>query len=170
MPYTKQTWTDNNVSFPVSAARMTVIEQALFDYTNDIAYVEFTSNVSVTATTAATANQVVSAGSVTFDGATTIWVEFYAYAVQAPAVAGAAVALDFWDGGTDLGIAGDYTGAAAVVSGGPVLLRRKVTPPVGAQAFTVRAWLAAGSGTGTVAAGAGGAGVGLPGYIRIVKA
>jgi hypothetical protein len=137
---------------------------------HELAYVEFNANVTVTATTAAGANTVVSAGSVVFDG-TPVWVEFFAIAAQLPATAGAAMAIDLWNDSTDLGILGDITTPAAVASGPSVLLRRKVTPTAAAHTFSVRAWMAAGGAiTGTVVAGGGGASVALPGFIRITKA
>ena len=51
---------------------------------NQLAYVEFTSTVTISSTSAASPNDVVSAGAVSFNGSDTVCIEFYC-----PALVGA---------------------------------------------------------------------------------
>lgn len=131
------------------------------------AYNEYQSNVSVTATSEGTANTVITApasGSLTFDGATLIWVEFFCIAAVTSAVS---LRFALFQDGTSLGTLGEVT----IGSGNddPIYLKRRFTPTAGAHTFSVRGYNTS-AGTATLAAGIGGAGTNLPGYIMISKA
>lgn len=136
----------------------------------ELSYVEFTSAVSVTATTEATANTVVTAAALTFDGATPALVEFFSPDVAPDnAAAGRRIIFALYDGSSSIGFLG--TGPYSQVVGNPadvpVRVARRLTPAAATKTYSVRAFVSAG--TATVSAGAGGAGVALPGYIRITK-
>lgn len=129
-------------------------------------YVEFTSDKTTTATTAAGASTVIAGNAVTYDGATAVWVEFFSpYGIT---VSGQLLSIELYDGASAIG-----TLCAIGVSGasvdGVLYARRKLTPTAAAHTYTAKAWNS-GAGTGTVKAGAGGSGVLYPGYIRITKA
>lgn len=127
-------------------------------------YTEFTSNVSITATTEATANQIVSAGAITFDGAP-VRVEFGAYLIRGPA--SVSIFVELYDGASSIGVLGQYDMDAGA-DGVPPRLTRRFTPTAVAHTYSIRAHLAS-AGTGTVFGGAGGVGLAMPGFIRITK-
>jgi hypothetical protein len=135
----------------------------------ELAYVEFTSSLSVTATVEASAQSVVSAGAVSFDGSTRVKIEFYSPDVLAGSAAGSYTILNLWDGSTDLGRIG-AVGHSLLVFAAEVAIKaeRFLTPSNASHTYSVRAWRVASD--GTVGAGAGGAATLMPGFIRITKA
>lgn len=135
----------------------------------ELAYVEFTSPVSITSTTEAGANSVVSAGSVAFDGSTRVRIEFFSPDVLAGSTAGSYTILTLWDGSTDLGRIA-VVGHSLLVFAPEVAVKaeRYLTPTAASHTYTIKAWRVASD--GTVSAGAGGTGVLLPGFIRIARA
>jgi hypothetical protein len=128
-------------------------------------YVELQSAALITATTEATANTVVTAASITLDGATSICVRFASYRV---------------DRGTTflVLVLYDAVGTGAAASLGrigvcdadlqPFSAERFFTPRAGVHTFSVRAFVDAG--TGAVQADTGGSGKGMPAYIRVTRA
>lgn len=136
----------------------------------EIAYTEFTSSVSISATTEGTANTVVSAGAITFDG-TAVYVEFYSPLVEPGATAGSSITLYILLDGTSQGLAWfaakDNTATLDRGEAG-CFLKRKFTPSAASHTFLVAA--SRGTANGTVVAGLGGTGNYMPGYIRISKA
>lgn len=134
----------------------------------EMAYVEFTGVVTVTAgTVEATAVSVASAGSVAFDGSTIVMIEFYAPNYQNPNTTDN---LRFWlyDGASSIGEIGRTTNpaAAAAAEGGPVYLLRRMTPSNASHTYAIKA---SATNTASVSAGAGGASTYMPGFIRITK-
>jgi len=133
----------------------------------ELAYNEFTSNVTITATTAGTANTVVTATTINSDGSTPVIIQFFAPYVDAtePNIA----QFDLYDGSTDLGfltVDGANGGTADVYTN--INLSRRLTPSVGSHTYSIRAWK---NGGGVVVnAGAGGVGANVPGYVRITTA
>lgn len=130
--------------------------------TTVLSYVEWTADVTITSTTAAGANTVATAASVTVDGSTQLCVEVFSPAVQ-PGASGA-VLVTVWQDSTDLGIIG-YDSNPQFYT--PLFGRRYVTPSAGSYVYSVRAWRAVND--GTVRGGSGGSGNLLPGYIRVTK-
>jgi hypothetical protein len=131
----------------------------------DLEYVEFTSNVTVSATGSATATTVVTAGSESFDGSTRVCIEFFASNVQCGADANDAVLIHLWDGSTDLGRLGSFQNGSQAA---PCFLRRYLTPSNASHTYSIRAWRTVNN--GTVEAGSGGtSNQRLPGYIRIFE-
>lgn len=106
-------------------------------------HVAITNNVVISNTTAAASQDLVNTGAQSYDG-TPVVVEFSCAAVALPAVAGSQVAVNLFDGSTDLG----YFGAVANPANGglivPMFLRRIITPTVGIHTYHATAWVAGG--------------------------
>lgn len=136
---------------------------------SELVYVEFTSNVSPTATTEATANTVVTGSAVAYDGSTPVIIEFFANNARPDANASGRT-MTFWlyDGSSSIGQIGFISGADAGGQNRPTFVRRRLTPSAATHTYSIRASVSAG--TGLVAAGAGGAGNAAPGFIRITRA
>lgn len=166
--YTPQTWTDGVSS--ASAARMGVIETGVQGaWARELNYTQITSSVNLTATTEATANTIVTASAVTFDGSTTAIIEFFANSIQTPAVNSSFVVLALYDGASSIGFfAFIQNPAAANPISVPVTLSRRLTPSAAAHTYSIRGYVS--GGTGVVAAGAGTIGVNAPAFIRITRA
>ncbi len=136
-----------------------------FLFLKEVAYTEFTSDVSVTATTAAGANQIVAAGSITYEAVPHL-IQFWTARYSGPAQQTWLLLLD---GSTILGTLANVQ-ASDVEPG--FSLERRLTPTAASHNYKIAAYLA-GAGTGTFKAGSGGtAGDGttyLPGFIRITR-
>jgi microcystin-dependent protein len=133
-------------------------------------YVEFTGgDVSITATSEATANTIVTADAITFDGSTQIDIEFFSPKVRPPTTANYSLLLCLYDGSTSIGVLSCVTTDEATnVQEVPVLGRRRITPTNASHTYSVRAYV--NGGTGYVRGGAGGTSDYVPGYIRISSA
>lgn len=122
--------------------------------------VEFTSDVTTTATTEGTAATVVSAGAVTYLAMPTT-IEFFAPAHDRDTSTHGIFTL--FDGATVLGIiARGQIGTQAI--GG----RRNLTPTAASHTYLVKVH-GSGAGTSRVYAGSGGSGAHLPGFIRVTQ-
>lgn len=141
--------------------------------TREINYVEFTSNVNITATTETTADVVVTGGTVTYDGATTVIVDFYSYGAR-PATDLADRNLQFYlfdgtpSGTASIGRIGTINSPTAASVLQPIFISRRLTPSGTAHSYSIRCSVNAG--TGVVAAEAGGTANAMPGFIRITRA
>ncbi len=133
-------------------------------YLKDIAYVEFTADVTITSTVEATPTDVVSAGAITF-AATPIEISFFTSALETAAATSASVVVNLWDGATNLGRIGQITTSAAAVSRAPMNVVTRLTPTAGSHTYKITAYQA--NGNGLVRGGTGGSGNYRPGYIRI---
>lgn len=131
-------------------------------------YVESTTPLSVTATSEGTAQTFISGGSVSYDGSTKICIEFFAPRIKPDANAGRYIVVIVLEDSTVLGQFALLRTPAAGTDDKPVLVRRFRTPSAGSHAYTVKAWVSAG--TGSIDVGAGGAGTDIPAYLRITKA
>lgn len=150
-----------NIKAATPAEIATLLGPSLPGY--ELAYTEFTSPVTVSATSEATAGDVVSSGAVVYDG-TPIWIEFFSPRVNTGTAAGISIVLQ--DGSTVIGTpAGLNTGG---IFGSTVLARRKLTPSAGSHTFKFTAFRA--TANGSINAGVDGSGAFSPGYIRITKA
>lgn len=134
-------------------------------YLAQVAYVEFTADVSITATTVGTANQIVSAGAITYE-AVPHYIEFYSPRWTAPAQVGN---LILRDGTTVLGTLSQFV--ASQNHPDPYVVR-VLTPTAASHTYNVAAWLG-GAATGTMRAGSGGtagdATTFMPGFIRVTR-
>lgn len=132
-----------------------------------LTYNEVTAPTTISATTEATANAIVTASAFTFNGATPVMIEYWF--PSASAIGAWTLKMVLWDdtAAASIGLFGDFTGAAGAASG-PLNGRRRLTPANGARTYSIRAFRV--TANGTVAAGAGGAAANVPGFIRITRA
>lgn len=152
-----------------TSARGTCASIVLADLPNttpgtNLNYTEFTSNVTISATSDATATNIVTAGAVTFDGSTSVNIDFYTE--EASAASNDFIIFVLYDGASSIGTMGVVTCTNQAVAV-PVFIRRKITPSNASHTYSIRGWR--GAVNGTVFGGAGGAGTPLPGYISITK-
>lgn len=162
----------NGQVLTADSAQATGVKWATVATTHELAYNQYTSPVSVTATTEGTANTVVTASSVTYDG-TAVMIEFYSPRVLTATASDAIVDFVLRDdtAGASIGLLGRVRGSA---SAGNVLLETatrlatRITPSAGARVYSIRAFV--NTGTGTVGGAAGGIGAVVPGFIRITRA
>lgn len=134
-----------------------------FDYT------EFTSAVNLTATSAATADTIVTAGAFAGDGTTSIVVEFFCVSLDTSGSASPNwITVVLYDGGSSIGTIGIAFIAATTAVRMPAAFKRKLTPSAASHTYSIRAYV--NGGTGSAAAGAGGSGNNVPGFVRVWKA
>lgn len=133
-------------------------------YLERVNYTEYTADVTISATTVGTANQVVSSGAISYE-ASVHRIEFYCPR-YIPASGTTNVILR--DGSTVLGtlcviVTGDNVGELNLV--------RYITPTAASHTYNVAAWNSASSGTMKAGTGgtAGDATTFLPGYIHITR-
>ena len=129
-------------------------------FADELTYDQITADVTVSATTEATATTVITAAAVTCDGTTPVWVSFGFGRTDCPI----SDYIDFWlyQDGASIGRVARTT-TQSVVAG-----RRRLTPAAGSRTFSIRATRAAGN--RVITCGAGGLGTWPPGFIRVVKA
>jgi hypothetical protein len=130
----------------------------------EFTYVAVTSPVTISATSEAAANTVVTAGAVTFDGSTIVMVQFYCMAAPG---ATATSSIQFWlyDGGSSIGLIGYFQAATGQESS--VKAEIRLTPSSASHTYSIRA--SRGVSNGLIDAGTGGAGQSPPTFIRITK-
>lgn len=133
----------------------------------DFSYVELTTSTNFNATTEATANTIVTAAAVTFDGVTPIYVEFFAPALEHPAGVGDLARIWLYDNGSSIGLLAQI-GVTADAGRIPILVSRRLTPSAAAHTYSIRASVQ--TAAGQVVCQAGGAGLLVPAYIRVRKA
>jgi len=134
----------------------------------ELDYAQFTSPVSITATTEGTANTLVTGASVAYDGSTVVMIQFYCPYITPASTNGASVIVQVNEGSTVLGYICSVlvpTGAQMNIPGNGFM---RLTPSAASHTYSIRAFR--GTGNGTVGAGAGGAGAYRPGFMRIIKA
>jgi len=124
--------------------------------TPEVHYSEIASDVTISATTAATANTVIDSGSITYENVPYI-VHFYSHRVGIGA--SGQIVVNLWDGSTDLGRIALYQGASDI----PCSLPIRVVPSAASHQYIVKAWRVTANGI------IYGASSGLPLYIRIAR-
>jgi hypothetical protein len=132
-----------------------------FNFLAEVNYTAFTSPVSITATTEATANQIVTSGAITYE-AVPHMIEFFSSRYDAPA--GQTMHIIVRDSTTVLGRITSVVPTANVTG----LLAFRVTPTAASHTYNIAAHMT-GAATGTIQAGAGGAGASVSGFIRISR-
>ena len=127
----------------------------------ELAYNQVTANTTISAVTEATANTIVTASALTFDGATIVVIEFYC-----PATTGAGdCVIELYDGASPIGLMAER-GSNVVM---PVHAAQRITPAAATKTYSIRGW-SAGGGNATVIAGVGGVGAYVPAFVRISRA
>jgi hypothetical protein len=129
-----------------------------------LAYAENTGNTSITATSEATANNILSAGAVTFDGSSAYVIRFRA--ALARSANSTSMQYFLYDGSSSIGIIGQ-TDTDASGNGHPIYFERRLVPSAGSHTYSIRAKVS--SGTGTVFGGPGGSGNIMPVSIEVLK-
>ena len=138
----------------------------------EYAYAQFTSTVSVTATTEGTANTVVTAAGVAFDGSTIVLVRFFSELVSpASDAAGRTLSVYLYDdtggGAASIGRIGMFRTPATGLDNKPAVCELRLTPTAATHTYSIRAAVSAI--TGTIAGGTGGLAGTAPGFIQILK-
>lgn len=135
--------------------------------TGELDYKEITADVSVTATTEATAVTVVTSNPIACDGSPVV-VEFWAASAYPLNAANANIAFWLFQDGASIGRIGFVQTPAAGFTLLPVSLRRRFTPTVASHTFSIRA--SASASPGNVSAGLGGPGGVTPAFLRVTRA
>lgn len=132
----------------------------------ELAYVEISSNVTISGTSEGGANTVVSSGTVTYTAVKTK-IEFYSPDVLINGANGF-IAITLWDASTNLGWLAMRQYIPANQFDASLYACRYLTPSAGSHNYIIKAWKA--GGVTVVSAGGGGSGNMLPGFIRITTA
>lgn len=144
------------------------ISQYVTDHVGELLYSPITANVSVTATTAATAQTLINPGNITYDGKPVI-IQFNTPGMTPPNVTNGQVTVNLWDANIDMGfLAMVYVTTTATGIQIPVHQERRIIPTAGVHNYNLRAWVAP-SGTGVVVAGPSTGAYG-PTFLRIIRA
>jgi hypothetical protein len=133
----------------------------------ELDYVEKTTNTSITATTEAAANTVVTANAVAFNGSTTVMIEFFSPSIATQATSSVFVTCWLYDGSSSIGLIGRVRTTAAVAGAWALTGKRRLTPSNATHTYSIRAMTT--SGTSTVEGGAGGTAANMPAFIRITR-
>lgn len=128
-------------------------------------YVQKTSNTTLSATSAATANTIVTANAVTFDGSTAAVIEFYCPTTDRSGGA-TLIALWLYDGSSEVGAI--YYSVAVTTARLGIYASYRLTPSAASHTYSIRGSVNASS--ADINAGAAGSGNFMPCYIRIRKA
>jgi|GEM_PF-5575985 len=127
-------------------------------------YVEITTaSISITATTEGTANTIVTANAVSYDGSTKAVIHFFCGRVEPPASGYLWIAL--YDGASSIGQWGLQQSGST--GGRAMKFEYRLTPSNASHTYSVRGFV--GSGTGTIYSGAAGSGNQMPTFIRQTK-
>lgn len=134
----------------------------------ELAYAQSTAAKAVTAAAEASADLIVAAPAVTFDGTTVVMIECFAPAVVPAATLGANIMLWLYQDGVSIGrlTTVQTPGAAPIIA--PAYVARRLTPAAGARTYSLTATQNVGN--GNVFAGTGGLGQYMPAFIRITRA
>lgn len=135
---------------------------------HSLSRVEYTGNVSLTNTAEASADTIVTAGAISFDGSTVVDIEFFCPGASVQATAAASAIFWLYDGSSSIGKIAQVRNVAASSIIVPVLAVRRLTPSNASHTYSIRGTTS--SGTSIANAGAGGAGNFTPGHIRIMIA
>jgi len=124
---------------------------------------------SISATTAATANTLATATSITFDGATPMVISLYVYQWATGSTAGSGLFANLYDGATAAQrVAYLNNGTTAYQQGTTLMLQVRLTPSAAARAYGIRAWRATSNGEWNTSSGSTSADSGQ-GFIRIER-
>jgi len=136
----------------------------------ELNYTQVTSGtINITATAEGSADTLITAGAVSYDGATVICLEFFAPSATSQATAGNNLIFYLYDGASSVGIIAQYTNPAGATNRRGVYAKVRLTPSNASHTYSIRATTSAG--TGNVFNGAGGsAGAYWPMFIRQTRA
>lgn len=153
----------------LTAAQQNILSGDLqYLHDREIAYVELTSQVTISSTTESSGTLVLDLGSFAFDGTAVIF-EFFAPNFASPAVSGGFMALSIFEGSTQIGRLGVIQSPAAAATSMSFFGRRKFTPSAASHDYKLTAFVSP-SGSGLIGGLGGGTGTYLPAYARITRA
>lgn len=134
---------------------------------HELSYVEKTSDTSITNSVEASADTIVTAAAISFDGSTRVKIEFFTDQVVTPAVVNTGAQIILFDGSSPIGLMARTRTSANAVMRTPVYCVRYLTPSNASHTYSIRAIVESGQ-TATVGGGAGGSGpTQMPAFIRI---
>jgi hypothetical protein len=133
----------------------------------EIDFVSTTASLTVSSTTEATAQAFVTGNAKTYDGVTTVMVEFFACNARTASAVNSSLTCWLYDGASSIGQISFQSVVAATGNNVPVFAVRRLTPSAASHTYSIRA--SVNNTTGLIGAGAGGSGNTSPGYIRIYK-
>ena len=164
--WTPPAFDDIATSETVTAAYLNQLGNSL-RFLKRVGQTTFTSDVSVTATTEATAQQVASLGAITYEAVPHL-LEFFSESMRPDAgAAGRTIKLVLRDSTTVIGRLGAMITPAAANMFAPVYVCYEFTPTAASHTYNVATWVSAG--TGQINAGTGGADDSLQGLLRITR-
>lgn len=132
-----------------------------------LAYNEFTTNTTITATTEGAAAIIVTASAVTAASGDKIEVEFYTPEIWGDGTGTLTILL--WEDsiGSSIGKLATFYYASSTARATPGHLERRLQPSAGSHTYSVRAYRSAPN--WTIKAGSGGSGNLVPGFIKVTK-
>lgn len=133
----------------------------------ELAYVERTTNLTVTGSEAAP-NDLMTAAAIVFDGSTRVCIEAFCAVAQKGTTGTCAIGL--WDGATELGGLSQILSSVSSTMQATLYGKRFLTPSAGSHTYNVKAWRTVVDGTIVAGNGTGGAGTWMPAFIRITVA
>lgn len=131
----------------------------------ELGYSQITVPGTVTAGTAGSGNEIISATNALCDGGPII-VEFYSPSVTSPDSGTVNISL-YQDGVENIRLWGQKKSESYAQSLDPVHLQARLTPTVGLHNFSVKSYVS--GGTAVIGAGTGGSATAAPAYLRISK-
>lgn len=135
----------------------------------EVAYAEITAAVTISATTSATANTIVTAPAFIADGVSAYIIEFFCASIALTANgAGNANQLVLYEDGVELGNIGEISTNSANSFNLLARVNRRRVPASGSRTYSIRGFRS--NANNTISAGSGAAGTYQPAYIRITKA
>lgn len=165
----------NNKVLTAASAQSTGLSW-LFPPGYEYDYTQKTSDTSITATSEATANTVLTAAAVAYDGSTPIFIEFGCPGVQIQNASAGSLLMWLYDdtggGAASIGLMGVFANPgtlSSTIAGArvPCVVKVRLTPSSATHTYSVRCYVT--SGTGTIKAGAFGASTNAPAYVRQTK-
>lgn len=141
----------------------------------ELAYNEFTADVTVGNVNEGSAATVVTATAIVGDGLTAVIIEFFAELVEGPVSGNTHNGMIFvlYQDGVSIGLLGQVDVSLPAGNARAMCfahLRRRMIPAAGSRTYSIRAFPSVPIAGGAVRAGAGGSGNRVPGYIRIAAA
>lgn len=131
-------------------------------------YAQTTSVATISATTEATANTIVSGAAVSYDGSTVVLIEAFIPEIYTSTVVTEDLLVCLFDGSTSLGLLMDLRTNDAGRTLWSGTLQRRLTPSAASHTYSIRAYVSSAN-TGGAGGGAGGTGNLLPAFIRQTK-
>jgi hypothetical protein len=160
--WTPPPFDDISTSELVTAAYLNGLGNSL-RFLKEVAYVEFTTNVSITATSAATANQVVSSGAITYENVPHL-IQFHSAALQPDTgAASRRITLVLCDSTTVISEPSYVQTPATGTFLSPGVCSIRLTPTADSHTYNIRAFVNAGNGLVIATSPAS------PGFIRITR-